>query len=341
MNFIVILLYLTSSIKANILLDGNFQECLISSKENHLVFDKNCFNNENNFQRNDLFERGLENLETGIFFHSNYVLETIGYECSITIYKYTFTRDFFGSLYTNKDVKILTLTVHDCRKMIQLQKCGQEGILMNCLSNDTCSFKENIIYEFPLNSGTIIKLFYECSFQKRFISSQSLIDPIPIRDTIQPCYASDGICFLQKSIIIWNIKDIKSCPFDLIDIKKLTMKKNNIFISNDKYLFAVKNLSYPISRTDCEDLSFYETFQGFFLVFSNNKIKKFIKKNISKHIPEHFYDKNIQDLIFAENDYKKYKLFHILQNVLCSLIQNTIQSNLNDDDKFIKVNNND
>lgn len=323
-------------------LNGNFKMCIVNSNINILDVKSNCFG-ENMPNANNLDIENMEGIEQAyVFSKHNFLLETKGHECKIIARKYKFSRDLLFNRFIQNDVEIVRVSKHDCLKMLNEKKCGdfRQSFSMECSNNNTCWFRQPIVEEFPFYFGTIEKQFYECYINEKIVMAQNLNQNI-FHHSIKPCYASDGICILPQTTIIWNVNDIRKCQYErlihLTDLKRLQVSNSILFKSfQEKYLFKLKK-----KINDCET-DFYSTTEGLYLSFYHGDLilkKKLEQFQISKYNLNHFIDSDKDDLLLAEQDYENYLIISMIKQMQCNVFINSINQNLHLQDTFVKLKN--
>lgn len=316
-------------------ISGNFLECQTDTLHNHLEFDEDCFSDEINQNKNV----SLQNTKNvAVLSRRQYYMEEIGYECSVKKSKITYIQDFFLNKYeAGPIVETISLTRLECLALINDQLCNK--IPMNCKNNQTCHFIEKPEVDYPFWTGQNTHVYYECQFNQKMVVA-STNNSIVIHDAIQPCFAKDGICILPTSTVIWETNFLRECPYEkILEISNmqanlLPNKHHVLFSKDDNYLFELVD-----DLHDC-GIVITTTTQGLYLAIDPNEHEKHIINNlpVSRLKMEHFQEKDYRDLILAENDFKMMLFKKEIYKLECSLMVNTIQTHLNEDDTFIKVN---
>ncbi|CAF1058087.1 unnamed protein product [Brachionus calyciflorus] len=324
-------------------LKGEFKECIVGTKLNMLEFDNDCFQDPeeslNDFEK--YFDKNESIFPAFVFSKHNFILESKGFECKMLIHKFRFSKDLFLNKYVQKDIVKVTLSKSDCFTMAKENECGQfsDKKKMICNKNNECNYNDKVIEEYPFYFGTIEKNFFECHVSERIVLGRNLKSSI-FHNAKSPCYPEDEVCFFEDSTVIWDKKDVLLCRFErILHVPQLQVLKNSkfsIFYSPDQeYLFKLKKL-----ESQC-GFNFFLTTEGLYLAFYNKDIH--LRNGLqsmrrSRFNFNHFTDKDRNDLIFAENDYKKLKIHKSIMNLGCCLLLNTIQANINNQDLFLKLN---
>ena len=324
---------------------GNFKECIVNSNVNMLEFDDECFRDPDeytlSFDSDFEASEGVTNFPAFVFSKRNFILETKGYECKMVIHRYRYSKDFLFNKYIQNSIEYIHLSRSECLMMVNERKCGRLNNIkkMQMRNKKEYFYIDKITEEFPFYFGTIEKEFYECIFFEKIVLAQSLTESI-FHNSIEPCYAEDEICYFAESSVVWEREDIRRCPFErLIELSSLSVKpktNSTIFYSDSQqYLFKITN-----KENQCgHDL--YLTTEGLYLSFYKSDWKlreQLLVFSTSKYNIDHFIDKDKNDLILAENDYTHFKMTEMMLDVACSMFSNTIQSNLDQKDKFLKLN---
>jgi hypothetical protein len=225
--------------------------------------------------------------------------------------------------------------------MVRDKRCGklEKQQKMTCTSANECRFAEQIVETFPFYFGQIEKEFVDCEFREHIVVAQSL-DSKVFQNSVEPCYAEDEVCYFTDSTIVWEREAVRTCRFErLLDLPELRIMEGSrstiFYTQNNEYLFKLTQ-----QETHC-GFDFFQTTEGLFLAFytSHSDLKNRLAEiPISKYNINHFVDKDRNDLILAENDYQKMKMTEMTLDVTCSMLMNTIQSNINNDDTFLTLN---
>lgn len=337
----IILFVLTLTFPAHEFQDiiGEFQECLLTPTNNMLQLDENCFLNSNDEQQ--LIFDGHKYKQDStfpafVFSKHNFILETKGFECKMNIKTYYYRTDFLFRKYIQNEIKQVQMTKLECMLMVKEQMCNGKH-KMACTFDNDCYFQEDIVEDFPTFFGTIKKDFVECSYHEKIVLAQSHNKSI-FHNTKKPCYPNDEVCFFADSTVIWNKDDVRTCPYErLIELPKLHLdnnQENTIFYTDNKeYLFK-----FVEKITEC-GLDFYLTSEGLYLSFYDANLRsKIIQIPTSKYEINHFLDRDRNDLLLAESDYTMYKKSLVSTKLACSMFLNTIQMNLDKQDKFLSLN---
>ncbi len=317
---------------------GNFMECNIDELHNHLLFQENCYSNE-------IVSKPKITLGTMhkvmVLAKRPYQMEEIGFECKIKKKSFVYHTDFFLNHYTEGPfVEHVRLSRDDCIKLMYERKCNDK--LMNCKSNRTCNFVEQLKSHHPNWIGTNQISFFECQFKERLVLGIDSKTSI-FHDAIIPCTFSDAACLLPYSTVIWytssNIMQ-NNCPFEnlvsLNNIQSIRLENGyDALVSlNENYLFEIVE-----EITEC-GLTMKTTSQGLYLVLDPNT-EQIIRLGYllqSKLKMQNFQEKDYRDLILAENDSKFMIFKKQLYKLACSVMLNAIKTQLNKDDTFLKVN---
>lgn len=346
---ILIFIFLQTSIfyAELIELDDNYKMCTVNSNINLLNIEKNCFKNKVNSIDVPIKGFEIKRVERAyVFSKHNFILETKGIECKMIVRVYRFKRDVLFNKFVQNDIEIVTLSKHDCNKMVAEKKCGDFTQLydMQCTNNNTCWFKQKVVEEFPFYFGTIEKRFFECHLNEKIVLAQDKKQNI-FHNSKQPCLAEHGVCFMAQSTIIWKTSDIKKCPYerlihlnDLQRVEDPSSSTSNFIVQSkrENYLFKL------VKKIEECDIEFYSTSEGMYLSFYygyGNLRKKLENIPISKYEMNHFTDRDKNDLLLAEHDFENYQLLNLIEQLECSQMINSIRQNLHLRDTFIRLNN--
>jgi hypothetical protein len=199
------------------------------------------------------------------------IINTLGTQCfakKITGYSYF---NFFKS--RENLIETIKLSYYECKDMITSKKCY--GNKMTC-EGETCFYKpKDIYYDYSFLSTTR-KESFECVTIDRLVISYNE-DTNIFNSLINSCKASDGLCFLHDSTIIWNINGINTCPYQTLFYAYGFDITNNVAISkSEEILFRLDS-----TQVKCNgDMRIHHTTSGLGLVFvpalkneSNNYVK--------------------------------------------------------------------
>ncbi|CAF0812637.1 unnamed protein product [Brachionus calyciflorus] len=339
-----VLVKLVCVVVGNVKLEGNFKECMVGTKLNMVKFDNDCFRDTEN-NDDDRFEQVFTNKDkyfpAFIFSKHNFILESKGFECKLIIHKFRFSKDFLFNKYIQKDILRVKLSKNECLTMAKDKECGKynDKKQMKCNKNNDCSFVDEISEEFPFYFGTVEKNFYECHISERIVQAQNLNVSI-FHGSQGPCYAEDEVCFFEENTIVWDKNDIRTCQFErILELPFLELKpfsKSSIFFTKKQdYLFKLKKKEIHCGK------EFYLTTEGVYLAFYLNDQSlrtRLLDMKTSKFNINHFIDTDRNDLIIAENDFQRFLIYKLTMNLACSMIMNTIQANINNDDTFLHLN---
>ena len=336
----IVMLFSLSIIVCDIDINGVFMECQIDQIHNHLSFDTNCFAETNSGMEG----KGGQHNYT-VLSKREYVLEEIGYECTIKKTHYTFIQDFFLNKYiAGPTVEVVPLTHMDCLTLITDQSCNKKP--MNCSSNKFCNFKEEHSIDFPFWFGQHDETIYECSFRERLVVANNQSSTV-VHDAVKECKPKDGWCLIPDGIVVWKTDSIRKCPFERIFTLTMNETENEkisiAYSKQDDLLFQMLNDVEDASMCALGNkLELTPTTQGVFLHKHNDKYTAFDnliqKLPISKLKMEHFQEKDYRDLTFAENDSKFLSLKNSIEKLECSLLVNFIRAQIHMDDTFLKLN---
>lgn len=305
--------------------------------------NSNCYkySNFDNEMSTKNFDMG-RNKRAYVLSKHNFLLETMGTECKMIVRKYRFSRDLLFNKIIQNDIETVKLTRHDCSKMKTEKICGDlltQSFPMQCVNNNTCFFKQNIVEDFPLYFGTIEKRFYECHLNEKLVLAQNRHQNL-FHNSNGACLAESGVCNMPQSTIIWNINDIRKCPYErllyLNDLERVESSLDNFLVisKRENYLFKLRE-----NFTEC-DIDFYKTSEGLYLAFYDGHIplkKKLEELPISKYSINHFTDRDKNNLIIAEHDFENNILFTMIEKLKCTMMKNFIRQNLHLRDTFLKL----
>ncbi|RNA44389.1 hypothetical protein BpHYR1_009679 [Brachionus plicatilis] len=319
---------------------GQFRYCLLNS--NLRMLNSLCDDEENHdFDIHSNFNQSIPIKRSAFVFSKHkFILETIGYECTMIIYNVKFGRDIFFSKYIEKTSHFGKLTKADCQTMLKDKKCGnaESSYPLICMANGNCDFKPNFTGVYPL-FGSLQQSFIGCSLTKRVILAQSLNSSI-FSNSIGNCFAEDEVCFLATSTIIWSRNDIRKCLFErLTDLNDLVIFNNQnktlVYSDTAKLLFNLKE-----KIDDC-GLNFHKTSEGLYLSFYMEKYSKskeaLLSLKTSGNKLTHFLDTDRQDFLLSESDFTQFKILRKLNDNHCRNIKNIIFSNMDRQDTFLQI----
>lgn len=338
MLFILInMLVLSISVNCNTKLTGNFMECQIDSLHNQFLFNKNCFENEYDTNTNILH---LFSHKVDVIYKIPYFYKDIGFECKIKTTTIVYHTDIAFNYYNEGPfINYLNISKEDCWKLTKEKLCN--NIPMQCQSNKSCHYIEPRRQEYPLWIGKNKHVYYECQFNERLVTAINKYNKVPVfHDAVGPCNIKSGVCFLPKSTVVWKTKNSAYCPFEKVitlqDATGITLAGNNtgIVSKSEKYLFQIVNHS-----KEC-GINMKSTTSGLYLAFeyenrNNSNLNELPQSDLKI---DNFNEKFASYLLYAEKD-EKFSLFkNELNKIRCSLMLNSIQTNLHKNDTFFKIN---
>lgn len=278
-KLILIVILLIKNIKTDFDVSGSFVECSVTGNNHQLSIDSNCFMNKgltfekpNNDgvdiskiynaihimdrveeqeykdtlnKKNTLLPSNYIRYEAFVLSKRDFILEDIGFECKVTLYDYTFSRDILLNTYTELSITHKKLTRNQCLDLVQNKVCFQNK--MNCHSNRTCRYKDRMIPQYPTWFGRNKVVYSECEFNEKVVVSDGKAAKV-IFNAVEPCSINDGFCQLEQSIVIWDPNTIRKCPYEKMEyLTNLTVadtKTNIIYSYKEKYLFQLINKKY-------------------------------------------------------------------------------------------------
>lgn len=342
-----------------VVVNGDFKECLITRAMKHLTYDNMCFRQHDTHSLDDddddydydytaeasyNFKRTVFSKNAALFTKHNYLLEGTGYECSVKIHKYIFETTI---VFTQRDPQIresyLSLTRMECLNIIENQRCNR--VPMNCKNPDECHFVEETPKDaWPIWWGTTTVDVYECKFHRRvLLAVNENSDVLP--HAVGPCKPMNMHCVLESSTVVWNDEMIRKCPFELlIRMQDLAFTNFNhqpdypLLISKQNKITLKLNLK---TMNACEpETQFYETTEGLYVTFLRTELDKNNIKHFKTSMVNslHIQSSDYRFLQLAEEDYKMYRVYRSIISLMCTTILNIIKSNMDNDDKFLVIN---
>ena len=271
----IVLSFISSSIRCDINIEGNFKECTIGSFNHQLLMDDQC----NETQHDSLFQvKGIkggrkhinETLDLSVRpFESEYtfsqkiqdvfkinktdkiysffvlakrefLLDEIGYECKVLRHDITFSKDILFNPYTESESNYERLTNNQCLAMIADKLCY--GNKMECVSKNECKYKSAIEPNYPWWFGRNKKTYFDCEFRQRIVTAHANQSRV-IEEALDPCPASNGFCILENTIVVWSTTKLNLCPYErmrVIEDGALVHPETSTFISESHgYLFQL------------------------------------------------------------------------------------------------------
>ena len=319
---------------------GNFLECQINSLHNQLMAEKTCYENE--FETNTKIDM-RDDYDVSVLYKRPYVFSDIGMECKIKKITIIYHTDFtFNRYHGGPFVDYIQISKEDCYKLTKEQLCN--NIPMNCRSNKTCHYIQPRQDDYPIWIGKNTKAYYECQFNERLVNAEKQFDTKPVfHDAVGPCNINSGVCFLPSSTVIWN-GNVTFCPYEKINLDKtlrVKLDQNNFAVLNillyseEEYFFQLVDDVFECG------IKMKSTTSGLFIAFDhenheNNENLFSLKKSNMKI--DYFHDKYAGHLLFAERDEKFFLFKKEITKISCSLILNSIQTQLHKHDTFKKIN---
>jgi hypothetical protein len=327
-----------SNIECNTSINGNFLECEVNSLHSQLLLNKNCF--EDDFKSNTIIDVGFYYNAT-VIYKKPYVYKDFGTECKIKTTAIIYHTDLTFNHYTEGPfVEYLKLSKEDCFNLKTNKLCNQ--IPMECKSNKTCHYIQPRQDAFPIWIGKNSVIYYECQFNERLVTTVEKFDSGPVfHDAIGPCDINSGVCFLPLSTVIWNGDRVTYCALEKI-----------ILLYNYKSV-ELGNGTYGIGGTQAGDYLFQlvdnvqecgvrmkSTTSGLYIAFHKDNINNdnlFGLKQSNWNMDQ-LQEQYVGNLIYAERD-EKFLLFKKeINKIGCSLMLNSIQTQLHKHDTFFKIN---
>ena len=317
--------------------ESSFTECLTDKLQNQLVFDKKCFLNTDMPKGNYSFPIDKKTSMT-VLSKREYVLEEIGFECKMTTYTYGYVKDILLNKHiAGPNIEQIVLTKMDCLTLVTDKLCNKKP--MNCASNRTCHYIDPKEINYPFWFGENKQVIYECKFFERIVVANSFTSNV-LHDSSIPCYPRDGYCTMATTTVIWETTNLRTCPYERLTVLsdlsfKETSMSSILYSNSENYMFKLQD-----KFNEC-NMPLYATSSGLFLV--EDKIDKEVTKSLnalpmSRLKMEHFQEKDYRDFSFAEEDFKLMNIRDEIDQIECTSTMNMIQTNIHNDDTYIKLN---
>ena len=322
--------------QSDTIVNGNFKECIVKSNMLHLDYDKLCFmNSEINSSLVTIYNTTNEAI---VLAKHNYVMEGIGYECSMKITTHVYETDIMFTQHDDSSDEYYQLSRLECYNMIESNKCGPNE--MNCSNIDHCYYKQKTTnVKKPIWWGTSTAQLFECRYNKRVVMALNKNEKV-FQNSISSCRAEDLYCQFDTSIVVWQTDVLRTCQFERIlyvnDLMNIPPDTNIYLAQNEHYLFK---LNGEIINA-CDDLTFFATHEGVYLSFIHDQIDLKHLNNLkeSKTASLHLQSADYRKLDLLEKDYVTFEMIELLSKLACSSMLNTIRNNLHRHDDFIIIN---
>ena len=329
-------------------INGTFMECVVEPNSIHFQFDDDCY-----FDKTSLREKYKKKINETIKFATpierigwvfakhDYAMEGSGFECSVKITNYEFSKDFLKNPYSNTNSYYRRLSQYDCLNLIKNQKCHDKD--MKCANKDSCYYQDVLPEDpYPFWWDTKKYEIHECIFQKKILISFSETEDV-LSHAVGKCKPKDFHCILPNSIVIWDQSLIHECKFELIlsDIKFQETSENIIQAKTQKLSFYMTKEFETDQK--CGDLKFTKTSSNLYIILNDDASEQQNKNNKntisrlrqSKNPSLHLQSNDIQAIKYAEEDYTKVASLKWMVEQNCALMLNSIRPHLDVNDKFL------
>ena len=356
-------LYICSSAHM-ITINGTFKECIVDAHLPHLQFDQFCFeiNEERILQEitnktyNILKMDSITHFEneikpTWIFAKHDNVLEAVGYECSRKRHIYIYETDFFFQTHTDYRVEYDLLEPSECETIYEHKKCGSSK-MHNCENQTECYYRDpEPEKKFPFWKDTNIFTLFECRYHRRTLISTSLTSQV-LPNAISHCLPMDYFCQLQLSTVVWKPDEVRTCPFERIELVDDLKRYQHIrpsdnpfkmIVTSQKkgYAFAITSYENQLQeQNQCRNVTFLPTAEGFYLgpVKNERVAEDYLKLRVSKIKSTHIESMDFRKFNYAHEDFTELETLDMIKRLHCSTMLNTIRNNQHKQDHFLIVN---
>ena len=339
---LIYIVIIHSIICANNEINGRFYECLTPSNMIHLQFDQLCNNKKTDTEpiKAKAIVPGLSK-KAFIFTKHDFSLEGTGYECSIKITQYVYKRYALFTDISDSQQEYLQLTRLACYDLVKNRICNKQTMV--CRNQDECSYTENVQKEYPLLWGTNTYSVYDCRFHQRIVMSMSTTANV-LPNPIGPCTARDLECRLETSIVVWSEALLRSCPFErIIYVDDIQLEQPIIENGQADILYSNKEkTAFKMTNeivTACQDINFIKTTSHLYIAFVNTDLEYKTMNNlpVSKLNSLHLQTTDYQLIRYAEDDYNNYFIYQMILKTQCTTMLNLIRNNLDQNDKFLMM----
>jgi hypothetical protein len=161
---------------------------------------------------------------------------------------------------------------------------------------------------------------------------------------IGPCTASDLECRLETSIVVWSETLLRSCPFErIIYLDDIQLEQPVIENGQADILYSNKEkTAFKMTNeivTECQDINFLKTTSHLYIAFVNTDLEYKTMNNlpVTKINSLHLQTKDYQLIRYAEDDYNIYFIYQMILKTQCTTMLNLIRNNLDQNDKFLMM----
>ena len=209
---------------------GNFSYCDIDSNSRYWSEINHC--QDKPFDKNQL------NVESGDYILYNKLHDIVsgdGYQCKKTKIVSTFDEGIFGDTHSDTITSNVKLSREDCEVMVARKICGESN-QMEC-AGSTCWFTPVITPNYQYFQK-ITRIDYSCHFTPRTIIATH-------EDSLlfgTRCKATDLVCILHDSTVIWHSNIIHTCPLNHITNVNLTAEDKVLYHKEYFLLFQPKQM---------------------------------------------------------------------------------------------------
>ena len=244
---------------------------------------------------NPILHKNPEKKNAKLLIKTPYTLYGKSIQCQKLHVKITSYKNFFGAIWSNKEISSNDLNKNDCINMEKDLLCDSH--VMSCEEN-ICHYDGTPfpIYKYLQN---IVTEGYICRKWYRNLESKDEI-------ILEKCRINDLECQLKDSIVIWENNILNNCLFRVLENITITRPYNDIIYNEEKdQAFKIVSKEF-----NCKN-EVFKTTSGLYITYEETKIKNYNNEII-----------NTLELLMADSDGVELKIFSIIDIIkyeLCIL----------------------
>ncbi|CAF0797249.1 unnamed protein product, partial [Brachionus calyciflorus] len=170
-----------------------------------------------------ILHKNPEKKNAKLFIQTPYTLYGKSIQCQKLHVKITSYKNFFGAIWSNKEINTVELSKNDCINMEKDLLC--ESHVMSC-EEKICHYDGTPLPIYKYLQKIVIE-GYICRKWYRNLESKD-------QSILEKCKINDLECQLKDSIVIWEINILNNCLFRVLEIITITRPYNDIIYNEEK-----------------------------------------------------------------------------------------------------------
>ena len=273
--------------------DGRFEVCESTSLSQQVNLNTPC---DRSSRTSELPLDLRSTIETvHLLARDRHQVHGYGFQCTKQIIVSWFNTSFTTATSSNTYYANVVVGANECREMATSRICN--GHPMTCEEN-ACSIEQ--LPEPNYQWWKDVQLLgYKCKVTKKLILAEDLLTPL-FGKVAQPCLATDFVCFLSDSTVIWDRSIVHQCPL------KYVHSLHNVSFFHQLNLISSpdNNILLKISKQQKQcDMVTNVTTEGFFTTID----KRALNFNYSGLDIDISGQQSLNNLLFSELDQESFK----------------------------------